>query len=1097
MAEEQKLHLLIVEDDADDFLLLQHMLWAIMPESSVQLHHATSMAGALAQMQETAYDLLIIDYMLGDGTGLDLLRQAKLRNLDAPAIFLTGHGNEDVAVEAMKAGAADYLLKSRLTESSLRLTIRYAINLHKKEKLLRQARQTIRKSEERFRALVENSSDIVSVLDAQGTVTYVSPSIQQVLGHAPSDVIGKHAFHLLHPDDTAAAQQVIAECLRQPGVPVQFEYRYKHRNGGWRWLEATGVNRLDVVGVGGIVVNSRDVTDRWKAEVALRSAHDRLQQAHQALHALFHASPLSIVEFDRHSNIVRRNPAARQMFGWEDRELAGKPIAANGEIGGPLLALVERVRQGERIFGAEMTCRRKDGATIDINVYMAPLVSPTGETTGAVALIADTSEHKRTEQEIRRLNRALRALSRCNQALIHAAGKEELLQVICRILVEEGGYQMAWVGCAESDPAKSVRPIASAGVGSEEYVAAANVTWDESDRGCGPMGTAIRTGGLCVVRDIWSAACFAPWREQASRHGYTSTAALPLTIGPERWGALAIYSADPEAFDAREMELLTELAANVSYGLRSLREQKERQLAEIALRKLSRQNELLLNSAGEGIVGLDPEGRITFINAAAANLLGWKPEELIGRSSHQTFHSKDREGRAYPEAQCPVCAAFHDGVVHQSASEGFWRRDGTWFPIEVVSTPVSENGGVVGAVLVFKDITERQLLQEQLLQAQKMEAIGQLAGGVAHDFNNLLMVIGSYSELLMDKLTDEQLRRQTEQIRKAAKRASALTSQLLAFSRKQVLAPQFLNLNDIVHESAKMLPRLIGENIQVKLSLAPQLTTVKADPVQVEQVIMNLVINARDAMPKGGKLVIETADVEVGEPYSRLHTSVTPGKYVMLAISDTGLGIDPALQARVFEPFFTTKERGKGTGLGLSTVYGIIKQSGGHIFLYSEVGRGTTFKIYLPAAAAEPRSLAAESPPEAELQGTGTILVVEDEEAVRRATVEFLESRGYHILEAENGEHGLRVAGEHRGEIDLLLTDVVLPAMSGPDLAQKLLDSHPAIKVLYMSGYTETAILEQAGENMAAIFLQKPFTFAALSEKIRKVLPPKGVAPAA
>lgn len=1093
MAEEQKLRLLIVEDDPDDLVLLQHMLLAVMPPSSVQLHAAGSVVRALARMQETAYDLLIVDYVLGDATGLDLLREAKRRSLDVPAIFVTGQGAEEVAVEAMKAGAADYLLKSRLSESSLRLTIRYAINLHKKEKLLRQARHAIRKSEERFRALVENSSDVVSLLDALGTITYVSQSIRQVLGHAPEELAGKHLFHLLHPEDIPAAQQVISDCLNQPGVPLKLEYRYRHRDGGWRHLEATTVNRLELPAVGGVVVNSRDITGRWEAELALRSAHDGLQQTHQALHALFQASPLAIVEFDREANVVRRNPAARQLFAWDGEEIAGRPIAVEGNIREHFLALFERVLRRQRISGAEVSSRRKDGAAIDISVYMAPLISAAGQVTGAVALLADTSERKRSEQEIRRLNRALRALSRCNQALIHATDERELLQVVCRILVEEGSFRMAWVGRAAADEDKNVHPVAWAGTGSEEYVSKARITWEDTDRGCGPVGKVIRTGEITVIRDIWNTPCFAPWREQASRHGYISTTALLLTIGEERWGALAIYSEDPDAFDARELELLKELAANISYGLRALRMQKERQQAEVALLQLSRQNELLLNSAGEGIIGLDMRGQITFVNAAAANLLGWKAEDLVGRNSHHAFHGKRQNGSTYPPAECPVYAAFQDGVVHQSSSEGFWRKDGSWFPVEMVSTPVSQNGQLVGAVLVFKDITERQLMQEQLLQAQKMEAIGQLAGGVAHDFNNLLMVIGSYSELLLDSLTDEKQRRQTEQIHKAAKRASALTGQLLAFSRKQMLAPQILSLNDVVNESAKMLPRLIGENIQVTLALTPQLAMVKADPVQVEQVIMNLAINARDAMPKGGKLVIETANLEADEAYSRRHAPLTPGTYVMLAISDTGVGIDPALQARIFEPFFTTKERGKGTGLGLSTVYGIIKQSGGHIFVQSEVGRGATFRIYLPAARAEVRATA-EPPVETQLHGTETLLLVEDEEAARRALADFLESHGYKILQAANGEEALQVAREHAGPIALLLTDVILPVMSGPDVAQQLLAIRPQMKVLYMSGYTETTVLEQGGKDMAAIFLRKPFTFAALSEKIRTALPPKGMA---
>ncbi|HEV7684382.1 MAG TPA: response regulator [Pyrinomonadaceae bacterium] len=383
--------------------------------------------------------------------------------------------------------------------------------------------------------------------------------------------------------------------------------------------------------------------------------------------------------------------------------------------------------------------------------------------------------------------------------------------------------------------------------------------------------------------------------------------------------------------------------------------------------------------------------------------------------------------------------------------------------------------------------------EEQLRQSQKLEAIGQLAGGIAHDFNNLLTVITGYSELTIKRLpTEDRLRQNVEEIKKAGDRAAGLTRQLLAFSRKQVLQPKVLNLNGVVSELEKMLRRLIGEDIGLRTVLESDLGSVKADPGQIEQIIMNLAVNARDAMPQGGKLTIETTNIYLDENYARNHIAVIPGPYVMLAVSDTGSGIDSVTQARIFEPFFTTKEAGKGTGLGLSTVYGIVKQSGGNIWLYSEVGQGTTFKVYLPRVdeGAEEYKRSAES--EETFQGAETILVAEDEEMVRKLAVQVLEMHGYRVLEAANGGAALLICERHKEPIQLLITDVIMPEMSGRELAERLAQLRPEMKVLYMSGYTDNAIVHQGVLDDGANFIQKPFPTEALARKVRDVLDAPG-----
>jgi signal transduction histidine kinase len=412
------------------------------------------------------------------------------------------------------------------------------------------------------------------------------------------------------------------------------------------------------------------------------------------------------------------------------------------------------------------------------------------------------------------------------------------------------------------------------------------------------------------------------------------------------------------------------------------------------------------------------------------------------------------------------------------------RKDGA-----VITVEVSARALPAGNLLAtLRDVTDRKRLEEQLRQAQKMEAVGRLAGGVAHDFNNVLTAIFGYADLLTEEFpAGSPARQDLEEIRKAATRASALTRQLLAFSRQQVLAPVVLSVNDLVEDVDKMLRRLLGEDVDLRVTLARDAGNVRTDPGQLQQVIMNLVVNARDAMPTGGKLLIETADTELTEQYAELHQPVIPGRYVMVAVSDTGVGMDAQTKARIFEPFFTTKEKSKGTGLGLSTVYGIVKQSGGYIWVYSEPGHGTTFKVYLPRVDAP---VDPQAPPRevGTITGTETILLAEDDEMLRPLSKGLLEKLGYTVLESENASQALGLADAHVGPIHLLIADVVMPGASGRELARRLADSRPDTKVLYVSGYTDDAIVHHGMLEPGLNFLQKPFTPAALASKVREVL---------
>lgn len=422
---------------------------------------------------------------------------------------------------------------------------------------------------------------------------------------------------------------------------------------------------------------------------------------------------------------------------------------------------------------------------------------------------------------------------------------------------------------------------------------------------------------------------------------------------------------------------------------------------------------------------------------------------------------------------------------------GTWKhckKNGTLIDVEITAHMLTFSDRPANLVLV-RDITDKKDLEEQLRQAQKMEAVGQLAGGIAHDFNNIITAISGYSELTSRVLPPHsRLHKNVDEIKKAAGRAAALTNQLLAFSRKQILKPAVIDVNQLVRETSMMLQRIVGEDIEFITKLDTEIENISADPTQIQQVLMNLVVNSRDAMQNGGKLVIETAQAVLSHDYADLHLAVKAGRYVMLAVSDTGSGMDQKTRARAFEPFFTTKDPGKGTGLGLSTVYGTVKQSGGNIWIYSEPGRGTTVKVYLPSIGIQEPKILTKPEPEEQLNGSETILVVEDEDVVRDLTREFLTMHGYNVIDSPDPESAKIICADHDGPIDLLLTDVVMPGMGGADLAKILKRVRPEMKILFMSGYTDEAIVQHGVLAANSELLQKPFSSEELARKVRQVL---------
>jgi PAS domain S-box-containing protein len=493
----------------------------------------------------------------------------------------------------------------------------------------------------------------------------------------------------------------------------------------------------------------------------------------------------------------------------------------------------------------------------------------------------------------------------------------------------------------------------------------------------------------------------------------------------------------------------------------------------------------LVEHSWDAVALFGADGTILYGSPATTRVLGYDLAEFVGRNAFEFIHGDDHqtvlarldEVMARPEARVGVAAR----VRH---------KDGSWHHLEGIFTNLLDDPSVGAIVNNYRDVSERRSLQDQVIQAQKMEAVGRLAGGVAHDFNNILTAITGYTDLLLADLpADDPRREDVDEIHRAAQRAAALTQQLLAFSRRQVMQPRVIDLNVLVVDIEKLLKRLLGEDIALATALDPATGPVRADPNQIQQVLMNLAVNARDAMPRGGRITLETRDTDLDAAYAAEHEGVAPGRYALLAVSDTGSGMTDETKAHLFEPFFTTKEMGKGTGLGLATVYGIVKQSGGHIWVYSEVGHGTTIKIYLPRVDAPAEALDRRAPADlSTLRGSETILLVEDETAVRGVARQLLERQGYAVLEAANGPAALALCDSGRAAVDLLLTDVVMPGISGRDLADRLVLRYPRLRVLFMSGYTNDAIVRHGMLEPGLDYVQKPFQSGALFQKIREVL---------
>jgi two-component system, cell cycle sensor histidine kinase and response regulator CckA len=887
----ESLRILHLEDDPDYSVLVKALLAKEGFEAELVLtENRVDFEGALAPKR---FDIILADYLLPSYNGLEALRFAREKCPETPFLLISGTIGEEAAIESLKAGATDYVLKHR--PERLVPAVRRAVQEAEERIQRRQIETELLRREKYFRALTDNTLDILTILDREGRFNHNSPSVRRVMGYDPKQLAGQSAFAMIHPEDLPGVLQAFDYGLRNPDRTVTMEFRFRHLDGSWRYLEAVGQSRLDDPDIAGVVVNSRDISDRKQAEAGLRDSEKRFRD-------LFEGSPDAIFVEDLHGTVLDINPAACRLHGMTREELIGKKVS--------------------------------------------DLVPP--------------DQREQTAFDF--------------QALVE---------------------------------------------GRRQQVEGASCTQD----------------GRVVPVEV-----------RASRIKYAAQEAVLLHV----------------------------------------RDITDRKLAEAALRSSEMLFHSVWQNSADGMRLTDENGTMVAVNDVFCQLVGLRREDLEGKPFTVIFADSESPERMLEEFR----QHFRDRIVEKQKERRLKLRSGNIVTLEHTNSFVELRGQPSLLLGQFRDLTAQKRLEEELRQSQKMEAIGQLAGGVAHDFNNILTVIHGHASLLLagGSLSGNPAKC-AQQISQAAERAAGLTRQLLAFGRRQIMQPRQLDMNEVVGNMTKMLGRILGEDIAFKLHYSPQPALVQADPGMMEQVLLNLSVNSRDAMPKGGLLAIKIAAVRVEASHKVEQPEARAGICVCLSVTDTGCGIPPANLQRIFEPFFTTKEVGKGTGLGLATVYGIVKQHQGWIEVESEVGKGTAFKVFLPRSGGSAEVAQDQSTEKTARGGSETILVVEDEAPVRDLVCSVLASHGYRVLPAESGTRALQVWQDSKGQIDLLFTDLVMPdRLNGRELAEKLWTERPRLKVIFTSGYSADAVGKDFVLCRSLNYLQKPYQPHKLALAVRDCL---------
>jgi two-component system, cell cycle sensor histidine kinase and response regulator CckA len=911
-----------------------------------------------------------------------------------------------------------------------------------------------------LQALTENNPLAIVVLDSAGQIQMCNPAFEILFGYHMASILGRELDSLVVP---AQERKDAIEMTKRAanGEVVRRQARRRRSDGSLVDVQILGVPLVVKGEWTGCFAMYEDISEQRRAEEGRRRAEEKFR-------SLFENAIEGIFQTSTDGRFLSANPALARMCGYSSPKEMMESVRDIGRTG-----YVDPQRREEykraieeqgTVENFEYQIWRKDGAKIWISENSRAIRDANGKIVCYEGTVEDITERKRSELErqvtIEIIN-GVNATENLDELLhlIHISLKKVLYAENCFV--------------ALCDPAAGVFHFPF-------FVDQFDVAPPPQKVGRSCTAYVYRTGRAMLIPQKVFDQLVVEGEVELVGTPSPSWLGVPLRTPAATIGVLVVQHYEQEnAYTQRDLEFLASVGGQIAYAI-------ERKRADEKVRESEARLRVLIEQLPAVLWTVDRELRVTSAMGAGLSRLGLKTGELEGTLLTDYFETSDR-------MFLPI-SAHRRAVAGEPVTFHLEWKDGSY---ACHAEPLRGAGGEIqGAICMALDVTDRKQLEEQFRQAQKMEAVGRLAGGIAHDFNNLLMVIQGYADLLTDRLPEgEGLRRNAEQIQMAAQRASGLTRQLLAFSRKQMLAPRVLNIQNIVADMEKILQRLIGEDIELLTSSDPDLWLVKADRSQIEQVIMNLAVNARDAMPEGGRLTIEACNVELDESFGHAPAMLAPGRYVLLAVTDSGTGMDAETQAHIFEPFFTTKEKGKGTGLGLATVYGIVKQSGGYIWVYSEPGHGTTFKIYLPRIEEEnvSQALDTRSDPRSLQRGSETVLLVEDEKGVRELAREYLEMIGYTVIEAEDGHTALELASMHAGPIDLLMTDVVMPGISGRELAERVSQIRRGIKILYMSGYTDQAVVHHGILQNDAVLLQKPFTLATLSARLREILAPEPV----
>jgi PAS domain S-box-containing protein len=987
-----------------------------------------------------------------DGTSRDILAGAKVAAAQIVPLISNGRG-----VGAMIIGATSKDVTSDDCVAFARAMGNQVVQS------LELARSVANLSQERDRAqrYLDTAEVLLLATDVEGRITLINRKGCDLLGWTESELLGRDWIETCLPARTRDALRKKFHNLIEGDLSI-VENPILTRSGEERLIEwRNTVLRDGALNVTGTFCSGTDITERKQAE-----AQVRLQSA--ALNAAANAMVIT----DRAGLIEWVNPAFSELTGYTEAEAVGKnprDLVKSDQHDQPFYkALWDTILSGQ-VWHGEMINRRKDGSLYTEEQTITPLRDPQGEVSHFIDVKQDITQRKRSEEQLRQRAQLSALGAAVGLALADSDSLAHALQQCAQALVTHLGAAFARIWTLNE--LEGVLELqASAGL----------YTHVNGPHGRVPLGQ-FKIGRIARDRKPHLSNTVVSDPEVsdqawARREGMVAFAGHPLIVAGRVVGVMALFARHTLSDDI--IVALASVADHVAVGI-------ERHRGAEALRTTEERMRFALQNADVGIWDMDYLTGVLRWSETIEAHYGLQPGTFGGtfEAFVERVHPDDRKSLLET-----VGNAMKTGADFSTLHRSIW-PDGTirWLS-GTGRVLLGEHGEPLRAVGISLDITERRTLEEQYQQAQKMEAVGRLAGGVAHDFNNLLTVILGYCELLLsDFKPGDPHHADIAEIQNAGARAGGLTRQLLAFSRKQIIEPALLDLNVIATDMRAMLGRLIGEDVKVVLALRPELAPVKADRGQVEQVVMNLAVNARDAMPKGGTLTIETANVELDEHYAKTHRNVKPGPYVALTVTDTGTGMTPEVQARLFEPFFTTKEVGKGTGLGMATVYGIVTRSGGSVGVYSEIGKGTSFKVYFPRAEAADMVVEAPPPVAPVRTGTQTVLVVEDEEGLRELAKRLLQRQGYTVLLAANADEAVRLFEAHQS-IDVLLTDVVMPGASGPELTKRLVVQRPALRVIYMSGYTEDAIVQHGVLKPGIAFLNKPFNSETLGAKIREVL---------